>query len=108
LGWPFGEEIVSKSLKQLQGEVDTYFGAINQRLAGLTVQLPEKPEALVLTEMVQETGLPLVPGGLLDQPYIWLKEYRVCVTSKNVFDRIRENSERRKQQQLLEQSQQRG
>jgi hypothetical protein len=49
---------------------------------GLKAEIPEKPEAQLLLEMIQTTGLPLVDGGLIDQPHIWLQELAVVVQAR--------------------------
>jgi hypothetical protein len=43
-------------------------------------EIPEKPEALVLYKRCKSTGLPLVEGGVSDQPHIWLEELSVIVS----------------------------
>ncbi len=37
----------------------------------------EKPGELTLFEQVREMGIPLVAGGLMDQPHIWVMVYGV-------------------------------
>jgi hypothetical protein len=64
--------------------------------AGFRVKIPEKPEALILTEQCQDLGLPLVQGGVEDQPYIWMKEYAICIQTKALFDAINKAQERKK------------
>lgn len=45
--------------------------------------MPGKPEALEKYEQCKELGLPLVAGGLQDQPHIWLLEVGVI---RNVLE----------------------
>jgi hypothetical protein len=48
---------------------------VNQQNAGIRLapeDQVEKPDELKLYEQMRETGLPLVAGGLMDQPHIWL------------------------------------
>jgi hypothetical protein len=48
-----------------------------------------KPEALIRYEQCISMGIPLVAGGLMDQPYIWLQEWKIVADVKAVFDMIR-------------------
>jgi hypothetical protein len=38
---------------------------------------------------MQSTGRLLVEGGLLDQPYIFMREYKVCSDLITLFDALR-------------------
>ena len=51
-------------------------------------EIPEKPEALDLFQQCQMMGIPLVEGGVLDQPHIWAREYRIVYQEKNRFERL--------------------
>ena len=56
---------------------------------GMKVTQPiEKPEALILYEQVTSFGLPLVSGGIMDQPHIWLQEYYVVYEEKTNRERL--------------------
>jgi hypothetical protein len=61
---------------------------------GLRAIVPEKPYALKLYEQIQELGLPLWSGGLLDQPYIWLQEYKICSEITAVFKALQAAQEK--------------
>jgi len=63
---------------------------------GLRTKIPDKPEALILTEQCQDLGLPLVQGGVEDQPYIWMREYALCVQTKALFEAINKAQENKK------------
>jgi len=41
---------------------------------GASNKVPKKPDILVAHEMCVKQRLPLVAGGLLDQPHFWLME----------------------------------
>jgi hypothetical protein len=56
--------------------------------------VPEKPDALRLYDQCKSTGLPLVAGGLLDQPHIWLMEYEACDQERKRFELINEANRR--------------
>ena len=72
---------------------------------GMKVTDPiEKPEALILYEQVTKLGIPLVQGGVMDQPHIWLQEFYVCLEEVETQDRInrqRSDSETRQSQMDL-------
>jgi hypothetical protein len=62
-----------------------YYGALSElrvlsesqpHLAS-TVKIPDKPDTLVLLEKCQALNLPLLAGGLMDQPHLWLDEVAV-------------------------------
>jgi len=93
LGRPFGNLELSRRLEELEQELQNYFGAIAEVRANVRTTVPDKPEALLLTEQCQELGLPLVQGGVEDQPYIWIREYRLCVQTKALFDAINKAQE---------------
>lgn len=68
-----GERSLTTLLAEFRLEVREYFGAMNELRMGLKPEKPPiKPGALSLLELCQSQGLPLVAGGLVDQPYIWL------------------------------------
>jgi hypothetical protein len=83
-----GGSIVGGALQELRDEIGNWYGAIAEKKAGLVVNMPEKPDALVLYEQVREMGIPLVIGGIRDQPHIWMMEYRVCDTEVNIWNAI--------------------
>ena len=85
-----GGRIVEGGLEKLEKELHNYYGALNELAAGIDVKPPDKPEALVLWHQCQATGLPLVEGGLLDQPHIWLQEVAVIINTEALFRRLSE------------------
>lgn len=50
-----------------------------------TGDLPEKPEELRLYELAKKTGLPLVAGGLLDQPHMWLDAIELIESIQKIY-----------------------
>lgn len=46
---------------------------------------------------MKETGLPLVAGGVMDQPHIWLEQLGVIRNVINLFDAMARASEPPKQ-----------
>ena len=45
----------------------------------------EKPEALVLLEQCEKLHIPLVSGGLLDQPHIWILEVGQVIETRDIY-----------------------
>lgn len=82
----FGVEL-SERLKELESALREYFGALNEIKMGLTVKnMPPKPQALTWYERCKVLGIPLVSGGVSDQPYIWLQELAVVIEQKTFFE----------------------
>lgn len=63
-----------------------YYGTLNEVKLGLEVPMPEKPEAMILYEQCAEFGIPLVEGGIMDQPFIWLQEYKIVADFKKQME----------------------
>lgn len=38
----------------------------------------DKPEALEIYQQIQEFHIPVVEGGIMDQPHIFMMEYAIC------------------------------
>ena len=82
--------MIAEGLDKLETALHDYHGAINQLAEGLNVtEPPEKPEALALWEQCQALGLPLISGGVIEQPTIWLQEVSVIVEVNTLYDAIR-------------------
>jgi hypothetical protein len=74
-----GVEVLSEKLAELRQELDSYFGMLAQFKEGIHPKvIIEKPIALIYLEQIQMLGIPLVEGGVLDQPYIFMQEMAVC------------------------------
>ena len=80
-----GGSLVTDSLETLRDEVRNYFGVLNEIRAGLNPKVPDKPVALRLFEQCREMGIPLISGGLVDQPHIWLREYAICLQETQLW-----------------------
>jgi len=93
LGWPFGELALSERLEELRKACENYFGALAEIRMNLRTEVPDKPTALVFTQQCTQLGLPLVDGAVLDQPYIWMMEYRICLDTEALFEAIRKANE---------------
>jgi hypothetical protein len=74
-----------------------YYGTINElktltesqpNLAS-TIKIPDRPEALTLWEKCQWLGLPLMEGGLADQPHLWIEEVAVVRDIQELFKAIK-------------------
>lgn len=76
---------MAQGLDALRQELDNYFGALNELSSGIDRAVPEKPEALLLYDATQDQRVPLVAGGILDQPHIWMQECALCKTARDTF-----------------------
>jgi hypothetical protein len=79
-----GGSLVEEALERLRVELDDYYGALFEVQQGTKEFVPEPPEALLYFKMCKEMRIPLVAGGVMDQPHIWLMEYAIC-ENKSVF-----------------------
>jgi hypothetical protein len=68
--------IFRERLDNIRLEIQEYYGAINELKAHATSKVPMKPGYLEAYEMIKEMRIPLVTGGLIDQPHLWLLEYQ--------------------------------
>lgn len=69
-------------------ELEEYYGTLAELRAGLNVPIPTQPEILQYLEMCEANQVPLVAGGLLDQPHIYLIEANIARTKREMFQRI--------------------
>lgn len=81
-----GGVVLSERLNKLEAALREYYGAINELRMGLNTKVPPKPPALVQYERCQALGIPLVAGGVIDQPYEWLQEIAVIIEQKTLFE----------------------
>lgn len=72
-------------LENTREEIFEYYGLLNELKMGATSKAPKIPAALATYQLVKEFGIPLVAGGVMDQPYIWLLQYEIA---KQVSDLI--------------------
>ena len=83
---PAGGAIVSERLDELEAALRDYFGALNEVNMGLKVRkMPPKPKAFVQYERCKTLGIPLVEGGVMNQPYLWLQELAVIIEEETLF-----------------------
>lgn len=89
MGKPGGSALEGE-LQKLAEDIDEYRGALNEVRLGArsAAKLPEKPEVLILYEQIKELGIPLVDGGLIDQPHIFMEQYAVCANRLAMWDMI--------------------
>jgi hypothetical protein len=81
-------------LEKLEAEIQNYFGVL-QELAvvsevapGSTLEIPELPEAVIYYLKMKATGLPMVGGGLINQPHIFLEELKVVSEAYELQSRL--------------------
>lgn len=73
-------------LTELENDLVEYYSTLNEIKAGLNTQPAEKPYELLLYEQINDMRIPLVAGGLMDQPHIWLLQYAVVRNVKALFE----------------------
>lgn len=69
-----------------------YYGQLNEIQLGLKPKPEdkiEKPEALVRYELAMDFHIPYVDGGLLDQPFIWMKEHSTIAQFLREWDAVK-------------------
>jgi len=83
-------------LQGIRDEIASYFGDLEDIAAGSrssnTIQT--KPEVLIQYEQCKSMAIPLVSGGLMDQPYIWLMEWAICQQEEQMYYAILEANRR--------------
>lgn len=76
MGYGGGNALVA-IIEQNRSEVTEYYGSINEFKMKARGQPLPKPEILVAYEIVSNSNIPLLAGGLMDQPYIFSLQYEV-------------------------------
>ena len=84
-----GGRIVGGALADLRSAIADHYGALAEIREGLPVAIPDKPDALVFYEMTIDMGIPLVNGGLRDQPHIWMMEYKICKNEVTIWEAVK-------------------
>lgn len=79
-------------LEKLEVELDEYYGTINEIRMGVNIPPKPKPVPLQLYEMTKELGVPLVDGGVLDQPHIWLLMIGVIRSRESLWRTLIDNA----------------
>lgn len=87
--WTGGGSALARGLELLEVALQDYFGTLNEIEQGLNVDVPVKPEALVYWEMMQFSNLPVVSGGLIDQPHIFQREMIIVANQVTLNERLR-------------------
>lgn len=85
MGGNGGGRALAEKLEALREAMHDYFGTLNEIKMGLTAKVPEKPMAYDLYIKTERLGIPLVSGGLIDQPHIWLMELGVILETEQVY-----------------------
>lgn len=65
-----GKQIISDEIKKIREEIEQYYGELNELKMGARGKPPKKPDSLLMYEIVKDTGLPILSGGYIDQPYL--------------------------------------
>jgi hypothetical protein len=84
-----GGRVLGERLEELESALMDYFGAINEAQQStdfnIKVEIPEMPDALAYLRQIEHFGTPLVSGGMMAQPHIFLMEYAICVRVERMF-----------------------
>lgn len=80
-------------LKDLEDRLINYFAMLNEIRAGLKPEVRyEKPKELELYEQMKEFKIPLATGGILEQPHIWVLQYKICQRIADLFEAQQEKA----------------
>lgn len=80
-----GEKVAGRLLEELENELVEYFGQCNEVKAKIRGIPPQKPDTLSVFDMCEHQRLPLVEGGLMDQPHFWLLQCEKIIQTKKKF-----------------------
>lgn len=92
-----GGKLVAEILDETRDEVREYFGAMNEVRLGARSKVPPKPDKLRVYEAVKESGLPILAGGFMDQPYIWMDIFEVISQEKMLQEMLEAASNKQRQ-----------
>lgn len=90
--WCLGGRRLEEALVELEEALLNYHGTLSENEVTGSSKVPEMPEALVLYKKCQALKLPLIEGGALDQPHIWLQEVAIIVKIEELFEAIQKTS----------------
>ncbi len=76
-------------LDELKEEIRNYYGFLNEAMVLKNNTLPRKPQALINYELVKKSPIPLIAGGIMDQPYIWSLQFEVIEAEVNLHETIK-------------------
>ena len=91
-----GGRLVAEILDETRDEVREYFGTMNEVKLGARGRVPPKPDKLRVYETVKDSGLPILSGGFMDQPYLWTEIFEVIrqeVTLQQVLEEASRNAQ---------------
>lgn len=83
----------------MRDELEEYFGGINELRMGASVELPVRPAELTLYQQCKSANLPLIAGGLLDQPHMWLDIVELIESIQKLYTIEGQGSSNRKQKE---------
>lgn len=87
-----GIEVLNERLNSIKKDIEDYYNALNLKAfsppGAYTGTIPEKPAILIYVENIQSSGHLIMPGGLMQQPHIFMYEYNQCLAVKNILDSV--------------------
>ncbi len=84
---PFGVKLLNDALKVADEYLEEYFGALIEIAMGVPRNVPEQPTILMYIQQMEQTHALLWIGGLADQPYIFMIEYKRAYDRKMLHER---------------------
>jgi hypothetical protein len=89
MGTNLGGRVVADRLEHISEVVTNYLGQQNELSQGLKVKDPiEKPDVLLEFERCERYHVAYYPGGLADQPHMWLLEQDIVRDLSQLFNAI--------------------
>jgi hypothetical protein len=61
---------------------------VSEVAPGQNIVIPELPEAVIYYQKMELTGLPVVEGGLINQPIIFMEEMRIVSETYELQKRL--------------------
>lgn len=94
----YGDTLIANNLLKIKEDIQEYYNKMNlvafSPPGAHNETIPEKPAILEYVEQIEFTGHLLMPGGLMQQPHIFMKEYNMAVAMKKMFESISQNNKK--------------
>lgn len=86
---------LNQKFSELRTALEDYYGALAQILNNIQVEVPDKPIICVYVDQFMVTNKLYNDGGLGDQPYIFMQEFKIAYDRMKLHERL---SNRNKQE----------
>lgn len=94
---PYGDRVLEKALEVSEKEVNDYFGTLAEIEMGVSTKAKEQPLILKYVEQYSVFNTMIWKGGLADQPYIFMIEFKMAYDRKLLHDIVIESIRKDKQ-----------